>query len=181
MAKATPTDATVVALLKKHPDQSMQFYADKLGIPLGGVGVLVWKNEPVADPSLKIPATEASVVKARDGGMRWERIAARCGKTVSEVKKLYEAKTGTSAAESYTGRGRPVGGTSGTIASKRGGRKTQATSSNSGTSGRRGKASSTAKTGSTAKRGGKNVTAKAGAKAAGRRGTRASATAADPK
>lgn len=135
---ANVTDDKVLKLLKQHPDQSMQFYADKLGIALGAVGAYVYRLEPVANPKLKIPATEASITKARDNeGMRWERIAARTGLSVAEVKRRYKGDPN----KSYTGRGRNFSGTASTkkatTANKGGGGK--------GTSGRR--AASGAKSG----------------------------------
>lgn len=105
---ANVTDDKVVKLLKQHPDQSMQFYADKLGIALGAVGAYVYRLEPVANPKLKIPATEASITKARnDQGMRWERIAARTGLSVAEVKRRFKGDPN----KSYSGRGRNFSGT----------------------------------------------------------------------
>lgn len=58
------------------------------------------------DPSLKIEATGAAVVAARERGLRWERIAAYAGVKVSEAKRLYEEGAGKSHRLSHTGRGR---------------------------------------------------------------------------
>lgn len=41
------------------------------------------------DSDHKLPATSRSVTKARDAGWGWAAIAGRTGKTIAEVKKLY--------------------------------------------------------------------------------------------
>jgi hypothetical protein len=170
------TDKQVIDLLKKHPGESMQFYATKLGIQLGAVGAIVWRLEPQADASLKFNGTPAAIVAARDKeGMRWERIAARTGKTISEVKKLYSEKSGVDASQSYTGRGRNFSGTassakpSATAGAKRGA---------TGTSGRRAAGAKPAAAGKPAGSGRRGATAAAKPAAGAKRGTRASA---DPK
>ena len=60
--------------------------------------------EPIVDPSLKFEANVGTVVKARKSGMRWERIAARTGLSVSELEKLARKSKQAKAAE-YTGKG----------------------------------------------------------------------------
>jgi hypothetical protein len=163
------SDDKVVKLLKSKPGESMQFYANQLGIPLGAVGGYVYRLESEADPSLQVKATTEkqisdAVVKLRNTqSLRWERIGFRLRPVLSaaKVKAVYEAATGTSASESYTGRGRnfsssPATTTSGskkTSASKKSG----AGRKQAGTSGRRAAAKTT------------------GAKPAGRRKTAAAA------
>ena len=60
--------------------------------------------EPIVDPSLKFEATVGSVAKARKSGMRWERIAARTDKPVSELTKLAKKSKQAKSLE-YTGKG----------------------------------------------------------------------------
>lgn len=152
--------------VKATPGNSEKFYSDKCGIPMNQTLRHLVLAELQADPSLKIPATGKGIVKARNEGLRWPRIAARTGLSETKAKELFEAESGTSASESYTGRGRNWSGTA-SSAPKRGGGTTKA--ANTGTSGRRGAA-------------GKAQPAKRGAAAvAGKRGTRAAAKAADPK
>jgi hypothetical protein len=152
-------NSKLVTLLKKNPDESESFYADKLNIPKTQIGPLIWFNEPIANPKLKFPGNKANIVKARKDGIRWERIAARTGKSVAECKEI----GGKEAAEIYTGRGRPVGsytpGKSGGSGKKQAGR---------GTSGRR------------QAQGNKQAGRRGGGARAGRR-TRAEAGAKDPK
>lgn len=82
--------------------------AEALGQPVSVVGPHYYKAEVEANPKLKFNATPASVVKAHDEeGLRWDRIAARTGKTVSQVKALYAEKRDLS--DAYTGRGRKPG------------------------------------------------------------------------
>jgi hypothetical protein len=146
---ANITDDKVIKLLKSNPDQSMQFYANKLGVPLGAVGAYVYRLEPVANPKLKIPATEASVTKARDSeGLRWERIAARTGKSVAEAKRLYKGDPN----KSYTGRGRDFSGTARKATSSGAGTKGRQAATGKGTSGRRAAASGSKSTGRAAGR-----------------------------
>jgi hypothetical protein len=126
----------LVALLKKSPDESESFYADKLNIDRTKIGPMIWFNEPIANPKLKIKGNKSEIVKARKNGIRWERIAARTGESVAEVKRI----GGAEAAKIYTGRGRPVGdgatsGGSKTSGGRAGGR------AGRGTSGRRAAAS----------------------------------------
>ena len=69
-----------------------------------------YRLEPVADPSLVVSGTKAQVAKAivrlRNSGLRWERIAHRTGLTVKAVRDIYTATSGTDAGTTYTGRGR---------------------------------------------------------------------------
>lgn len=171
----------IVKALKKHGTAdklpSMQKMADELGIALGAAGAIVWPVEPIAFPSLKFTGTPAAIVEARDKkGLRWERIAAYTGKSVSEVKKIYAEKTGNDPSASYTGRGRNFSGTTTTSGSTRGtgrgaGRSGKAASKKTasagrGTSGRR--AAAKTKSASTAGRGASKKTSSAG-RGAGRR------------
>jgi AraC-like DNA-binding protein len=100
----------LIKLLKSDPDQPESFYSDKVGIDRNKVGPAIWFNEPLADPSLKFKGTPTNIVKAREQGLRWERIAARTGMSVSEVQKAFEEKTGKEYKTSYTGRGRNFNG-----------------------------------------------------------------------
>lgn len=143
----------LVAELKKNPGNSERHYAEKTGIPLGQIGSVLYKAELEADPSLKIAGTGKAVTAGRSKGLRWPRLAAYTGLPVSKVKELYEEVNGKgSASESWTGRGRKVGGGSAPAATTTGrrgaaaatprgtsGRRAQATAAPAGTSGRRGK------------------------------------------
>jgi hypothetical protein len=65
--------------------------------------------EAVIDPALKFKLTAANINKARDRGLRWERIAAYTGSTVPEVQAMF-VENGGDMSKSYTGRGkRPDG------------------------------------------------------------------------
>jgi len=142
---AEATEKQIVDFIKKNPDLSIAEYARKLKLPAGSAGPIIWRLEPVAISSLKIPGTGASIAKARDtDGLRWERIAARTGKSIAEVKRLYTEKTGRQPEQSYTGRGRDFskGGatkSSGGTRTTRGqsGRRQSSAKANTGTSGRR--------------------------------------------
>jgi hypothetical protein len=106
-------DKEVVALIKKGT--SIPKAAAALKIQPSVMAGHFYRLEPVADPSLKIEGSPAKVadaiVKGRNSGLRWERLAARSGKTVSEVKAIFETKSGTKASESYAGKGRHFGAT----------------------------------------------------------------------
>lgn len=160
----------LAGIVKKNPGNSERWYSEQSGIAMGQILRYLVLAELEADPSLKIPATGPAIVKARDvEGLRWPRIAARAGISVSKAKELYEDKSGNSASASYSGRGRKTFETSGSTA---------------GTSGRRGsstktKAKSTSKTGTSGRRGAKSKTATKATSAASRgtrRGTRSSAS-----
>jgi hypothetical protein len=169
---AKEIDTTLVTklagIVKKEPGNSERFYSEKSGIPMGQILRYLVLAELQADPSLKIPATGNAIVKAREEGLRWPRIAGRAGISETEAKRLYEEKSGKSAGDSYSGRGR----------------KTNGMTASAGTSGRRGATAtkkSTAKTGTSGRRGGAKKTAAPVGR--GRRGTRSSAKSgtADPK
>jgi hypothetical protein len=149
-------NSKLVTLLKKNPDESETFYADKLNVAKTKIGPMIWFNEPIANPKLKFTGNKANIVKARKAGIRWERISARTGKSIAEVKEI----GGKEAADVYTGRGRPVGSYKPTSGGGSGGK-----TSGRGTSGRRASSS------------------KAGRRPAGRAGrrTRAEAKSSDPK
>ena len=167
MATTTVTDKqykALVAELKKNPGNSERHYAEATGIAQSQIGSVLYKAELAANPKLKIPATGASVVKARNTGLRWPRIAAYAGISVAKAKELYEEQSGESAAKSWTGRGRRFDGEGKPKKTGQSGRRGSA-SGNKGTSGRRGAAGK-----------GKGTPAPRGAR--GRRGTRAGA---DPK
>jgi hypothetical protein len=154
----------LVAELKKNPGNSERYYAEKTGIAQSQIGSVLYRAELAADPKLKIPATGASVAKARNNGLRWPRIAAYASISVAKAKELYQEHTGEDPSKSWTGRGRRFDG--------------EGKPKKTGTSGRRG--ASSQKTGTSGRRGAAAASNKrgAGAKPAGRRGTRAGA---DPK
>lgn len=152
----------LVAELKKRPGNSERFYAEATGIPLGNIGVVLYRAELEANPSLKLSATANAVTDARDKkGLRWPRIAAYAGISVAKAKELYKGDP----AKSWTGRGRRFDGEGKKATTGQSGRRGAAAGKkNTGTSGRRGKAATAA--------------APAGGRGRGRRGTRAGA---DPK
>jgi hypothetical protein len=154
----------LVKELKANPGNSERHYAEASGIAQGQIASVLYKAELEADPSKKLPATQAGVVKGRNAGLRWPRIAAYTGLTITKVKELAEAG---GVAETYSGRGRKFDG-SGAATPARGAsgrKKTSSTSTTAGTSGRRG---STRKTASS--------TSAAPAGQRGRRGTRSQAS-----
>lgn len=100
------TQAKIVEVLKKHPNEAIPFYAGKLNMPVNSATAgEIYKAEPLADPSLKLSGA-ALAKELKSGSLRWERIAARSGKSVSELKKQYKELTGSDANTRYTGRGR---------------------------------------------------------------------------
>ena len=83
--------------------------AEKLKISISTAFSLLYPAEAVAFPELKFKATSANVKKARDKeGLRWERIAARCGVSPAMARQLY-ADSGGDPSGSYIGRGRKPG------------------------------------------------------------------------
>lgn len=181
MAKEV-TDAQfnkLVAEVKKNPGQSERHYSEASGIASGQIGPALWRAEPVADPSLKIKATGAAIVNAREKlGLRWPRIAARTGLSVTEVKSKFEEHSGKSASESYSGRGRNFSNGGGTTKSSGSGRKTGA-GRKAGTSGRRAaaKTKTAAAPSGGRKTAGRGRKAKTAGRSAGRARTRADRTA----
>lgn len=131
--------------------------AAEAGVPMGMVGKLIWASEPVVWPQLKVANTDAAVANARDKqGLRWERIAARAGITVSQAKEMYQRKTGNDPNKTYTGRGRRFDGSSSATKPAGSGGKRGAATNGKGTSGRRAAASKdkAAPAAGTGKRGG---------------------------
>lgn len=83
--------------------------ATKLKVSSSIMAGLYYKLEPVVFPKLKFNATPKTVVAARAEGLRWERIAYRTGKSVSEVQAMFESAPGKDK-PTYTGRGRRFDG-----------------------------------------------------------------------
>jgi hypothetical protein len=142
---------------------SVPAVARELGEDLNGSFVSdVYEAEPVAFPGLKLPATKNGVKQGRNANLRFERIAARTGLSVAEVKEMAE-DVGMGQGH-YIGRGRRGNGNGGgakpkASSGRRSGVKVTK-DEGKGTSGRRGR--------------GKAAAAPA-QKVRGRRGTRASA------
>lgn len=94
--------------------------AGEFGMEPGEVERLLWEWEPIVYPHARLAQTADDIVAAREGhlsrarlvveeaaALRWDRIAARSGLTVPEVKALYDSRQGAgAAANSYVGRGR---------------------------------------------------------------------------
>jgi hypothetical protein len=148
-----------------HPIvKSVPKVVEMVGDELNGESIrLVYENEHKAFPEWEVAPTSKGVAAARREGLRIERIAARSGLTLAEVREFAE-KEGVGA-DKWLGIGRKPGNGNGSSApakkassGRRGGSKTAAAAS--GTSGRRG-------SGTKSKA--------AAAKTRGRRGTRASA------
>jgi len=160
----------LVALVRKSPGNSERWFSEQSGIDMGIIGKSLWRAEVIADPSLKIAATPKAIYNAaQKGNLRWPRIAAYAGITVGEVRRLYQQASNGAAPSNLTARGRQFEGV--TTVKKTGG------------SGRRGAAAAKAQPSGTSGRRGaaKQQPAKAtasttGRRAAGRRGTRASAS-----
>jgi len=107
-----PGDKDVVACIKKG--MTIPAAAAQLKVTPSVMAGLYYRLEPVADPSLVIKGTPKGVAKqivdGRSAGLRWERLAERSGKTVSEVKGIFEEASGVPASQSYSGRGRRFDG-----------------------------------------------------------------------
>lgn len=80
--------------------------AERVGFAPELVERLAWVSEPIADPSLRFDGTPGAIREARDGGLRWERIAARTGLSVSTVRARYAEASGKVSETTYAGRGR---------------------------------------------------------------------------
>jgi hypothetical protein len=80
----------LVQLAKKGMGHSAA--AKELGLTTGQISSLVFSQALVESGQVpKAPGTAASIRKLKDSeGNRWELIAARTGKSVAEVKELYE-------------------------------------------------------------------------------------------
>jgi hypothetical protein len=80
-----------------------------LGLTIGQLPMIQYTRAQVRTGQFsKIPATAASVKKARNEGNRWELIAARADISVAKVKDLFGGES--AAQKSYTGRGRNFSG-----------------------------------------------------------------------
>jgi len=135
------TEARLKQVLKKHLSKGenevhIPTVAAELGEEPSAIAIDVWKLEPEVAPRLKFKANKQAILKSRKpkseggDGMRWERIAARTGLSISELK----AMGGDAAANTYTGRGR-MPGSNGAKATS--GRRQAKDSGNKGQSGRR--------------------------------------------
>lgn len=97
----------LVKYVKSNPEASQREAAENQGLTIGQVSMLQFCLAKVeAGVVDEAPGTSASVKKLRNSGDRWEMIAAKTGKSVSEVKQLF-ADSG--ATDEGTGRGRPIG------------------------------------------------------------------------
>jgi hypothetical protein len=148
--------------------KSVPAVAKELDTELNGAFVQdVYEAEPVAFPEWKVKPTQAGIKTAREEGLRFERIAARTGLTIGEVREFAE-KAGVGA-DFYIGRGRRQNGENGASAKASAkatsGRRTRTPKEEpKATSGRRGRAAKAEVVEATPTR-----------KPRGRRGTRASA------
>lgn len=123
----------LVKIVKSDGEIVHRLAAEKLGISQGQLSMLDFcKAKVEAGYEKKVPKADAkTIVKLRNDGHRWEMIAAKTDKGVSEVKSMYEEGSGKSSASSYTGRGRNFSGsTSGT--SSKASSKTKAKSKSAG-------------------------------------------------
>ena len=93
---------------------------------------IMWQAEPVAWPDLALK-TNRQIAKARESGVRMERLTARSGKSKSDVLKALEAEGVDPSA--YVGRGRRHDGSAATPSS--GKSTSQKAGSGRGSSGRR--------------------------------------------
>lgn len=147
---ATEVNASkLVGLIKKG--KTLPEAANEMGQPVAIIGPHYYRAEVEANPKLKFKATPTSVVRAHDvEGLRWDRIAARTGLSVSAVKEMYSEKGDLKNA--YTGRGRKGGSTP---AAGRGSssRKTAAASRKTGTARKGGAGGSKKKTAASRKTG----------------------------
>jgi hypothetical protein len=102
-----------VPLVKKLGDAKDSAKFDelqaKLKVARPMAAQILYAAEAVIDPTLKFKLTAANIEKARNRGLRWERIAAYTGSTVTNVKAVYEDGGG-DISTSYVGKGkRPDG------------------------------------------------------------------------
>ena len=106
--KSLPSDAVIVKAIKQG--QTHGAFAKEHSVSPGAASAAFYRLETTADPSLAIKATAKTlgkaVVRARNDGLRWERIAARSGRTIKEVQEAWEGETGKPFTQSYSGRGR---------------------------------------------------------------------------
>lgn len=104
----TKLDPKVVKMI--NDGVSIPKMAKALDVHPSTMADAVYRLEPVADTSLVITGVPVKVAKTivalRNAGMRWERLAARSGKTVKDVRAIYSENSGTDAKLHYCGRGR---------------------------------------------------------------------------
>lgn len=101
---------------------------------------IMWQAEPVAWPELQLK-TNKQIAKARESGVRMERLVARSGKSKADVLKALEAEGVDPSA--YVGRGRRHDGSSAsTTSSSSGSGKGRGSGNGRGSSGRRAAANS---------------------------------------
>jgi hypothetical protein len=148
--------------------KSVPAVAKEIGEELSGALVTqIYEAEPVAFPNLKLKNTQAGVKAGREQGLRFERIAARTGLAVGEVRAMAEAAG--VGADHYIGRGRKPGNGNGTPTKK----------AAPATSGRRGRPKKEEAKATSGRRGGtaaaKKTTEKPATRTRGRRGTRGAA------
>ncbi len=127
MADPSPAPISVeaarrmVRLCHEGPRLRGKALSDAAGVPSGWPAFLAMlAAEPEIYPHIRLQPTPDDVVAAREGRLpqsrliegeeptlRWERIAARTGMTVIEVRELYDSVRGHGASKrNYTGRGR---------------------------------------------------------------------------
>jgi hypothetical protein len=97
----------LVKYVGKNPETSQRAAAEDQGLTIGQVSMLSFCKAKVdAGVEDTAPATGPSVKRLRDADVRWEMIAAKTNKSVTEVKALFDGAGGV---DKGTGRGRPVG------------------------------------------------------------------------
>lgn len=119
----------LVKLVKSDNDITQGKAAERLGLSIGQIPMLKFCLAKVeAGVVSKAPGTDASIKRLRQGGARFELIAAQTGKSVAAVKAVLGDDAG------YVGRGRDHsnGASSGT--SRKGSSKTTSTGSRKTTS-----------------------------------------------
>lgn len=101
-------DGQVIKLI--NSGLSIPKAAAKMNVHPSTMADAYYRLEPVADPSLVVTGTKAQVAKAivrlRNSGLRWERIAHRTGMSVKAVRETFTATAKIDAGSTYTGRGR---------------------------------------------------------------------------
>ena len=107
-AKVNINDKQVLSHIRKGT--TIPKAAEAMGVHPSTMADAFYRLEPVADPSLVISGTKSQVAKAivrlRNSGIRWERLALRSGLSVKQVKAIFTETSGTDADSTYTGRGR---------------------------------------------------------------------------
>ena len=106
--KININDTAVKRHIKKGDSSAVA--AAAMGIHPSTMADAYYRLEPVVDPTLVISGTPKQVakqiVKLRNSGVRWERLAARSGLSYKAVKDVYTAESGVDADSTYTGKGR---------------------------------------------------------------------------